>query len=65
MEKVNCDCGESIVKSYLLQHQQTDVHRRRLNKLRKCTVCKIEKGYNEFYKSLINLMDLIMNVKNA
>ncbi len=65
MEKVNCDCGESIVKSYLLQHQQTDVHRRRLNKLRKCTVCKIEKGYNEFYKKPYKSDGLIMNVKNA
>lgn len=50
MEKVECECGKTIRKKYIEFHLETDIHRRRINNVKKCTFCKEEKSYDQFYK---------------
>lgn len=50
MEKIECECGKTFCRNNVYKkHLKTDLHRRRINNIRKCTFCKEEKSYDQFY----------------
>lgn len=51
-EQIECDCGKSVFISYLTKHKETDIHRRRMNNIKKCTTCKLEKPYEYFHNCM-------------
>lgn len=48
--KIQCECGKQITDKRHERHLQTDIHRRTMAKVMKCSHCKTEMAYDNFHR---------------
>lgn len=64
-DQVLCECGKMIRKPYLETHKNSDLHKRVIGLIKKCSLCQIEKPYEFFSKTKSTPSGLSQNCKNC
>lgn len=64
-EKCTCECGKSVDLNHLSKHIETDFHKRKINNVKKCTTCKLEKSLDKFYNCNVTYDKLFYSCKEC